>query len=146
MRARAIALRRYELFWWCGILIPIILGAALYCMMSSDSFFSSLVRRFFTVEGGRSEFVEKAFVAVCVYGRDFLWAYALVFAVSYCFRGSFKGLKRAFLIVLGFEAAVEIMKTVMMIGGSFDIWSIVTLLVGNAAAIVVVLIHERALL
>ncbi|MBR4768522.1 MAG: hypothetical protein IK088_06055 [Lachnospiraceae bacterium] len=146
MRARAIAIRRYEFFWWSGILIPIILGAVLYCMMSSDSFFSSLVRRFFTMEGGKSEFVEKAFIAVCMYGRDFLWSYALVFAISYCFRGSFKGLKKAFLIVLGFEVIVEILKTALMIGGKFDIWSVVTVLIGNVAAIAVVLIHERALL
>ena len=144
MRAQIAARRRYEFFWWANVLIPLAVGAAMYCVLNSDVFFSSVVR-FVFARDGQSLIPEGLFYAICLYGRDFLWAYAIVFTVSLLFRGSFQGLKKAFLIVLGFEVMIEILKLVSVIPGSFDIWSLIAVVLGNALAAVLILIHERVL-
>lgn len=144
MRAKALAMRKYETFWWLNILLPLVFGAAMYCILNSDTFFSAIVERFFGANGTDSAFLEKVFVAVAMYGRDFLWAYSLVFAVAICFRGTFRGLKKAFLIVIGFETVVELIRIFVVIEGAFDIWSIVVVLAANLIAAAVILIHEGA--
>ena len=146
MRAKALATRKYEFFWWANILIPLLIGAVMYCVLNSEVFFSSVVRFFFGRGEGGSAFWEGVFSAVCLYGRDFLWAFAIVFAVCYLFKGSFSGLKKAFLIVLGFETVVELLKLTSIIPGAFDVWSLVAVAIGNVLAAAVILIHERALI
>lgn len=145
MNAKALALRKYEFFWWCNILIPLILCGALYCLLNSDVFFTAVVERLFGSSPNRGGFLERLFIIVCMYGRDFFWAYAVVFAVSYLFRGSFGGLKRSFLIVLVFEAIVELIRFFAAIDGAFDVFNLVAIAIGNVLAIAVVLIHEGAL-
>jgi hypothetical protein len=145
MRAKIAARRRYEFFWWANILIPLALGAAMYCILNSDVFFANVVRFIFARGDGRSLIPEGVFYAICLYGRDFLWAYAIVFAVALLFRGSFSGLKKAFLIVLGFEVVIEVLKLVSVIPGSFDIWSLLAVVIGNVLAAVFILIHEKVL-
>lgn len=145
MRAKALARRRYEFFWWANILIPLVLGALMYFVLNSTVFFSSLVQ--FLFRGAEPDsFFERLFTTVCLYGRDFLWAYSIVFAIAALFRGSFSGLKKAFLIVLGFEAAVEILKLLSVIPGSFDVRSLIAVLIGNVLAVVIILVHEKVLL
>lgn len=145
MRAKIAARRRYEFFWWANILIPLAIGAVMYCILNSDVFFSSLVRFLFANSDGRSTVAEGVFSAICLYGRDFLWAYSIVFAVALLFRGSLSGLKKAFLIVLAFEIVIEILKLVSVIPGAFDIWSVVAVIVGNVLAAGAILIHEKVL-
>ncbi len=145
MKAKAIALRRYEFFWWCNILIPLVFCGAMYAVLNSDAFFASLVQKLFGEGSARGGFFERLFVVVCMYGRDFLWAYAVVFAVAYLFRGTFVGLKKSFLIVLGFEVVVEIIRFFAAIGGAFDVFNIVAIVIGNGLAILGILIHEGAL-
>ena len=140
------ALRRYEFFWWCNILIPLIACGALYAVVNSDAFFTALVQKLFGNSPVRGGFLERVFVIVCMYGRDFLWAYAVVFAVSYLFKGTFGGLKKSFLIVLGFEVIVEIVRFFTAIGGAFDVFNLVAIAIGNGLAILIVLIHEGALI
>ncbi|MBO4411203.1 MAG: hypothetical protein J5794_03360 [Lachnospiraceae bacterium] len=146
MRAKALAARRYEFFWWANIIISLLIGGTMYAILNSDTFFSSVVRFLFGRGEGKALISENLFSAICLYGRDFVWAYAVVFAVAYCFRGSFPGIKKAFLITLGFEAVVEVLKILSIIPGAFDVWSIVAVLIGNVLAAVIILIHERALI
>ena len=66
MKAKALALRRYEFFWWCNILIPLAFCGAMYAVLNSDAFFTSLVQKLFGDGNARNGFFERLFVVVCI--------------------------------------------------------------------------------
>lgn len=141
--------RKQEAFWWMNILISLLLGTVLYCILNSGFFLTNVVRGLFGPHKklifGHALVSKKLFTAVCLYGRDFLWAYALVFAIAYWMKGSLKGLRQAFSIVAGFEILLELWKLSSFMSGTFDLKNLAAVAAGNILAILLILIRERAI-
>lgn len=134
-----------ELFWWMDIIIPSVLGIALYLVMNSDHMVSAIVWNLFG-PGKTGNMTEGMFRLLSIYSRDFLWSYALVFALSYWFRDSREELRKAYIIAGIFEILVVVWQFASVIGGTFDVGHLLGIVTGDIMAILVILIHKRAVL
>ena len=133
---------REGLFWWLSILGALGLGIMLYVLVMVPGFLRGTVELLFG--DGRGKNAETMFLWITVYGRDFFWGYALVFAVGFWFRSSWRRLRKAFVIVFIFEIGVSVFCFVCGASG-FDWYSYLAVFAGNFLASVIVLFHERAL-
>ena len=139
---------KQETFWWAGILIPLALGAIFYIFLNSEQFLTRLVMGLYGPDKatlfGREIISESLFVVFCKYTSDFLLAFSLVFALAYWMRGTLKMFGQALLIAVVFEAVMEIWRFSTAASGAFRLGHVIALVLGNAVAAVIILIHERA--
>lgn len=68
-----------DIFLICNILIPLIIGAYIYIFVDNDSYFGNFIRGFFDVT--MFEFNSNIVNILRNWGCDFLFAYALLFAL-----------------------------------------------------------------
>ena len=142
--------KREEAFWWAHILIPLALGTVLYLVLNSEEALPAIVGRLFGPDRitvfGHAIVSAGVFQAACVYGRDFLWGYALVFALGYQFRENFSEFKKALTITALFEIGIVVWQFVTAMGGAFDPGHIIAGFIGNVLGILVILIYKRAVI
>ena len=140
---------KQETFWWTGILLPLAMGAVFYMLLNSEQFLTRLVFGLYGPDKatlfGREIIAESLFVALSKYTCDFLLAFSLVFALGYWLRGTLKMFGQALLIAFAFEFVMEIWRYSTAAGGAFRLGHILALLLGNVAAAVIILIHEKAI-
>ena len=139
-----------ELFWWLNILVSASFGIAVYLVLNSGHALSYMVGRFFGPNRitffGHAVMTEGLFEALCSYSKDFLWAYALMFALGYWFRGNLKDLRTAFTIGAVFQVIILIWQFVTAMGGRFDLGHMVAGIIGDVLAILVILVHKKAVI
>ena len=140
---------KQETFWWTGILIPLALGAVFYMLLNSEQFLTRLIYGLYGPDKatlfGREIIAESLFVVLARYTCDFLLAFSLVFALSYWLRGTLKSFGHGILIALAFEFVMEVWRFATAAGGTFRVGHVIALLLGNAVAPVLILIHEKRL-
>lgn len=140
---------KQETFWWTGILIPLALGAVFYMLLNSEQFLTHLVFGLYGPDKatmfGREIISESLFVVLTKYTCDFLLAFSLVFALAYWLKGTLKMFGQALMIALVFEFVMEVWRYSTAAGGAFRLGHILALLLGNAVAAVLILIHEKAI-
>ena len=140
---------KQETFWWVGILVPLALGAVFYMLLNSEQFLTRLVFGLYGPDKatifGREIISESLFVVLTKYTCDFLLAFSLVFALSYWLRGTLKSFGRGILIAIAFELVMEIWRFSTAASGAFRIGHVIALVLGNAVAAVLILIHEKAI-
>lgn len=134
---------RQEIFWWLDVILAILVGISFYIFLHSEHAVSYVASGLFG-KNGSGLISEQAFLKFCLYGCDFFWAYAVVFAVSYWFKDSLAGLLRSFLIVVLFEGVIELVRFAGGFSMGLDLTHFLFVLSGNAAAIIVILIHKGA--
>ncbi len=139
---------KQEAFWWTGILLPLLLGALFYIFLNSEQFLTRLVLGLYgpekTMLFGREIISESLFVVICKYTSDFLLAFSLVFALSYWMQDTLKNFGQAIVIALVFEAVMEIWRFSTAASGAFRLGHVIALILGNAAAAIIILIHKKA--
>lgn len=139
-----------EAFWWADILVPLVLGIVLYVLLNSEHALPYIVRRLFGPDRitvfGHTLFSTGIFKGLCMYGKDLLWGYALVFALGYWFRDNLSDFRKALVIVGAFEIGMLVWQFATAMGGAFDPGHAIAAFIGNVIGIFVILVHKRAVI
>ena len=124
-----------------NIIIPILIGAVIYCLTSPDVFFVKATSAFFKLSDRIivSDFGNLLIRFVRNYIPDMAWGYALVFSL-YAIAGdqTEKGLYNLAFIAIVFSAAIEIIQMTHFIRGTFDLWDIAAELLTEVTAVFII--------
>lgn len=137
-----------QLFYGLHALIPVAICAVLFLLTKT----SGLHLVVSTLYGpGHSELLaklvpEKLLMFIITYFRDMLWAYAVVFAVSYWNSDCLVGIRRSFITVALFELGLIVFESITAVSGVFDVRHVLAILAGTAFGMGVVLVKERHLI
>ena len=127
-----------------NIIIPILIGAVIYCITSPDVFFVKAASAFFKLSNRIivSDFGNLLIRFVRNYIPDMAWGYALVFSL-YAIAGdqTEKGLYTLAFIAIVFSAAIEIIQMTHIIRGTFDLWDIAAELLTEVTAVFIIKNH-----
>ena len=150
MKIRAAKVPNRELFWWLNILLFGILGVVLILALNSSVSVHALCARLLAGKGisalQKRILTPEVVELLLLYGKCFIWSYELVFCLSFLLRGSLSGLKSAFAIAVVFEAILLLVQFFFFLHGSFLIGNLAAILLGDFFSILIILIHERALI
>ena len=104
--------------------ISIVMGVIIYILVRPDTYISRIFRDIVNISG-----VGDNVSAVCprpilqflrYYASDFLWAYALTFAIFYVLRNDKRGILIADGICFVFESSIELLQKFQIVSGTFD--------------------------
>ncbi|SEM38823.1 hypothetical protein SAMN04487770_13633 [Butyrivibrio sp. ob235] len=136
-----------RIFFVANIIVPLLLGAVIYCLTSPDVIFMEAVRSLWgmpvlseqgTVHRGIWKFIR-------YYLLDVLWAYALFFALYFSIGNNAAKLKMAFMIAVLFSTVMEAIQLFPIIPGYFDLLDIlVEVLAETFAALIIKTHYEEA--
>lgn len=134
-------------FWIMNTVLPLVLTVALYTVLNSATLFGNLVTGLFGPEApvlfGKPLFSEGIFRAVCLYGRDFLWGYALMFAMIFMFHDNRDQFRHGAGIVFGFEIVLELFKLFSITSRGLSIGSMAGVFLGNITVLLIVMIRKE---
>jgi len=138
-----------EFFWIGNILFSALTLFLLYGILNT-SFAFQAVLSFFLTDGNIVHFsnvnlLEKFLKAIFVYGRDFLWGYALVFSFCSLFHRDRVDIKLAAFITGIFEIVVVIFRISIIPTTSMNLFCLFAMAIGDLVALTIVLSHERYL-
>lgn len=135
---------REERFWIIHIMTAGAIGLLMYIVMNSPTLLNALIQHLFH---GRSAAGSSAsaFMNICLYGRDFVWGYALMFAIVYLFNETRESIFVGARIVLIFELVFQVAMYFSAVGGTFFLGSVGAMALGNGIAMLVILLHARIL-
>ena len=132
-----------ERFFSRNLVLTALLMIVLYLLIHSAVFFELASARILKKSSAISA---KQLHALFRYGRDALWGYGLVMAMTSIFHKTKDQLKAGLLIVFGFEAVLLLAGVLFMTQSAMDPAVYFAVLLGNTVASLAVLIHERMLL
>ena len=127
-----------------NILVPIIIGAAIYYVISPNVIFvqqlDSLLAREIHVNTAYSNTSIIRFVRN--YLLDMMWGYALVFALFFVMGNNTADLKKIFLPAFLFTLAMEFLQLTPIAHGTFDLWDIFVEFLAEAVAVFIIKILQ----
>ncbi len=132
--------KRKVVFSAINVVLPIVLGAFVYYLISPDVLFVKQIDSFWgsgihmTLISGKNPCI----IFIRNYLLDMLWGYALVYALFFSLGNNVASLKGVFLIAFSFSAAIELFQLAPMIQGTFDLWDICGELLAEAGAVFVI--------
>ena len=134
--------RKYY-FLIMNILAPILIGAAVYYVISPNVIFvqqlDSLLGNGIHVNTVSSNLFAMRFVRN--YLLDMMWGYALVFAL-YLFTGNNTAeIRKIFIIAVIFSAVMEILQLTSIAKGTFDVFDIIVEFLAEATAVFIIKKH-----
>jgi hypothetical protein len=133
--------RKNRIYLLFNIIIPIFIGAVIYCLTSPDVFFVKAAKAIFKLSDWViiSDFGNLLIRFVRNYTPDMAWGYALVFSM-YAIAGSQteKGLYGLAFIAIVFSVAIEFLQMVSIIRGTFDLWDIAAELPTEVTAVFII--------
>lgn len=126
-----------------NILAPILIGAAVYYVISPNVIFvqqlDSLLGNGIHVNTVSSNLFAMRFVRN--YLLDMMWGYALVFAL-YLFTGNNTAeIRKIFIIAVIFSAVMEILQLTSIAKGTFDVFDIIVEFLAEATAVFIIKKH-----
>ena len=130
-----------RLFYWVNIIVPLILGAAIYLYWRPDAYLSRLVFYLFHISHDRTAGRPAGIYRfIRYYLCDIIWAYALVFSLALNF-GKYSLIK-AYAAAAIFASVTEILQLLPLIPGSFDIVDIIVELTVCTITIFIIYSYE----
>ena len=133
------AQKRYRCFYCCNIIVPLALGLAIYVLSGADVYIAKYIRQFLHIENAIVLIVP----TIRNYGADFLWSYALVFAVDGVLHDVGKHDLLSLIICLSFAVLIELFQKINLISGTFDPMDIFVELVAIAIALQLIKYFEE---
>lgn len=115
-----------KIFCLINILLPLLMGAYIYIKINKNSHFGNWICSLFSIS--KIEYSEGIWSALRNWGGDFLWAYALFFALYLALNGMNNARKHSFILSIICSTTMELSQLIQigfLKGGTFDIWDIV---------------------
>lgn len=110
-----------RIFLVCNILIPLAIGAYIYIFWDSDSYFGNFARSVLPIPNTGSD--SNIAQIMRNWGCDFLYAYALLFAL-YASTGNISvSIRYAAICAIGLEL-LQLIQVDFLKCGTFDVWDI----------------------
>lgn len=123
-----------------NILVPIIIGAAIYYVISPNVIFvqqlDSLLAREIHVNTAYSNTSIIRFVRN--YLLDMMWGYALVFALFLFTGNNAAEIRKIFIIAVIFSAVMEILQLTSFAKGTFDVFDIIVEFLAEVTAVFII--------
>ena len=133
---------RRNLFYFFNIIVPLLLGTAIYLYWRPDAYISKLIFELLNIspglEPGRPVGI---FRFVRYYLCDMFWAYALIFSLAF-YLGRNR-LRSAYIIGLCFTTFLEFLQLLPQMPGSFDILDIIVEFIICTITIHLIYFYER---
>lgn len=111
-----------DIYLICNIMIPLLIGAYIYVFLDSDSYFGNFVRSFFAIP--TAEINSNIAKIMRYWGCDFLFAYALFFALYGCTKAIFVSMRYAAICSIGLEL-LQLIQVDFLKCGTFDVIDII---------------------
>lgn len=122
-----------------NIVLPLLLGSAIYYLYSPDVLFvrsiDSTTNLNFHIKIDGSVWV---FLFVRNFFLDMLWAYALVFMLYYLIGNNTANLRKIFLIAFSLSVAMEILQITPIVEGTFDLCDIAVEFLAEVVAVFII--------
>lgn len=121
--------KKHTFFWFCNIVIPILLGTVIYLFWTNDTYISIIVRDYlhriplFDIPLFNKSSMLAAFIRN--YFCDMCWAYAIIFCLVPIIGLSKKHIMLSTWIGIVFSIFMEVLQYFSVINGTFDIWDII---------------------
>jgi len=134
----------YKLFMLFNIIVPLAVGVSLYYYFRPDTYISQFLYGVLRLPQSNSRVLDNGFVIfINSYLQDFLWAYALTFAISFIVGQS--KIKNALVLAICvlFEIFTELMQKVGVISGVFDLWDIILMALATSLALLLIIIKTK---
>ena len=114
------------LFLICNVVIPLLIGAYIYIYISKDSYFGNFVRHFISIPTNETKTLFRFLMKN--WGGDFLWAYALFFALCFSMYPAGFMIKKSSLYTIACSVFVELLQLIQVDFikcGTFDVLDII---------------------
>lgn len=116
-----------ERFLLIHAILPILIGALLYYILSPDVLFVKQIDMFV---GGGIHFpslMEEYGIVQLIrnYGMDVLWGYSLLYAMCLILDNNTAKRWKIFIIAFSFSVIMELLQLTPFVKGTFDIWDII---------------------
>lgn len=126
-----------------NILAPILIGAAIYYVISPNVIFvqqlDSLLNR--RIHINTTNFNLSIMRFVRNYLLDMLWGYALVFALFLFTGNNTAEIRKIFIIAVIFSAVMEILQLTSIAKGTFDVFDIIVEFLAEVTAVFIIKKH-----
>ncbi len=127
------------------VMIPLILGALLYYIICPEVFFVKLIDRYtdFNIHIEYQTEQNRVTEIFRNYFFDFIWAFAFTNALNLIFNNdTIAHLKGCFIsVVVG--ALFEVLQLVRVVYGTFDVWDILSEILGTVCAFFIMMVIRR---
>ncbi|NLG05346.1 MAG: hypothetical protein GX567_16215 [Clostridia bacterium] len=123
-----------------NIMIPIIVGAIIYYLLSPDVIFVTYINSIFSMDFYSNIHIHQNGFIVFIrnYVLDMLWGYSLIFSLFYIYGNNTAKLYRILMIGWTFSALIEILQLTPIVKGTFDICDIVVELLSELFAVFII--------
>ena len=123
-----------------NIIIPIIVGAAIYYIIAPEVVFVRCIDDFLGINFHISKFENDNEVIKFLrnYLMDMLWGYALVFSVFFVLGNNKADIMKGFVIAFAFSVVMEILQLLPACKGTFDMFDIVFMFFAEVAAVFII--------
>lgn len=129
------------------VLIPILLGAVIYAIVSPDVLF---VKKLEELTGWSLHFFPGHKILIIQFIRnyflDMLWAYALFFAFFFIIGDNTAGLRITCIVTVICVVVMEVLQLTPFVSGTFDMWDIFVELLAAAIAVFIINKYFRRIL
>lgn len=140
-------MRKKTLFYALNALVPVTLCVVLFVLKNRLLWprVVALLGQAFGNAGADIETFENALSFTFIYLRDFLWSYALVFAVTYWNSKTREEIRCGFAVATLFELGILVLERFTAMNGVFDLRHLLALTLGTLVGMGTVLVREREL-
>lgn len=123
-----------------NIVIPLIVGAIIYYLLSPNVIFVDVVNRIIGEGWHYPSLVKKYFIIryIRFYFLDMLWGYSLVFTLHYFFDNNTANLKKIFIIAFIFSVLMEVLQVTSLTNGTFDLLDILHEFIAEVFAVFII--------
>lgn len=123
-----------------NMIVPIILGALIYYLMSPEVIFVKQIENFLEIKFRISDIsMDNVFLRfVRNYFLDMLWGYALVFSLFLVNGNNTAELKRILVIAFVFSAIMEVLQITPFAKGTFDVYDVIVELLAEVMAVFII--------
>ena len=134
-----------RLFLIINVLIPLLIGALLYYVFSPDVIFVSFIDSFLGRMGIHINYIDYGGTVILRFVRNYLldmiWAYTLVFAMSFILCNNAAEIMKMMIIIVCFTVVMEMLQCTNLVNGTFDILDIVVELLAEFIAVFIIKKH-----
>lgn len=127
-----------------NIVVPIVVGGIIYYFLFPQVFFVKCINEFWGFPQRQAVvLVNNVFLRfVRNYFMDFLWAYALTFAIFITWGNNAADINKIVVVAFLFSTAMELLQLVPKMNGTFDVLDIVIEFLAELFAAVIIKIHK----
>ena len=128
-------------FWWANLLFSLFIFGGLYIVLNSSLFLSRVSSLILSL-GLSHRRLSALLTVILLYGQDFLWGYALTFAVALLMKDSKPQLRRSFAYTILIELGVLLLMLVSRPMYALAPLHILTMFFGDLSAALFIIFHE----